>query len=177
MSKEHCDAHVLVALAEINCELRALREDFRLFTKEPKSRLDLSIGLVELKNTKGQNNMTTIHLTNEQQIVVTLSPKTAKGKPAKIDGVPVWTVQSGDSTVQPADDGLSATLVSADTDGDTVILVEADADMGSGFQALDAGITVVVTEPQAADLGLTVGEPTDKPTAPAIAPAARATKK
>jgi hypothetical protein len=103
-----------------------------------------------------------IKLTNEQQVKVTLTPKTDSGKPAKLDGVPAWTVTSGNSQVVVADDGLSADLISSDAPGDTQILVAADADLGDGVQEISDTIKLTVVGAQAKNLGLSAGEPTLK---------------
>ncbi len=107
--------------------------------------------------------MLEITITNEQQVNVTLHPVTETGKPAQVDGAPTWTVQSGDATVTPAADGLSADLISSDTPGDTQILVEADADLGSGVITISDIITLHVAHANAANLGLVAGDPTPKP--------------
>jgi hypothetical protein len=110
-----------------------------------------------------QNKNQTTHMpldltiTNEQKIPVTLAPVTATGKPAKLDGAPTWTVQSGNATVVPSADGLSADLVSADEPGDTEILVSADADLGAGVVTVSDVIRLSVAGAQAASLGLTAG--------------------
>jgi len=95
---------------------------------------------------------------------VTLTPKTDSGKPAKLDGVPVWSVISGTSTVVPAADGLSADLISSDEPGVTVFLVDADADLGEGVEDLQETIELTVAGENAKNLGITVGTPTNKPT-------------
>ncbi len=111
-----------------------------------------------------QNKKETTHMpldltiTNEQKIPVTLAPKTATGKPAKLDGAPTWSVTSGNSTVVPSADGLSADLVSSDDPGDTEILVKADADLGSGVVEVSDVIRLSVAGAQAASLGLTAGD-------------------
>ncbi len=107
--------------------------------------------------------MLEITITNEQQVNVTLHPVTDTGRPAQVDGAPTWTVQSGDATVTPAADGLSADLISSDTPGDTQILVEADADLGSGVITISDIITLHVSHANAANLGLVAGDPTPKP--------------
>lgn len=104
-----------------------------------------------------------ITLSNEQQVKVTLNPKTDTGKPAKLDGKPTWEVISGASTVAVADDGLSATLVSADDPGDTEILLKADADLGDGVQEISEVIRLSVIGARATNLGLSVGTPEAKP--------------
>src|SRR5882762_7874092 len=99
------------------------------------NRFEYSVGPIKNKN-EGRCSMLEITITNEQQVNVALHPVTATGRPAPVDGAPVWTVQSGNSTVNPAADGLSAYLVSSDTPGDTEILVEADVDLGPGVTTI-----------------------------------------
>ena len=110
-----------------------------------------------------QTTMLEITITNEQQVNVTLHPVTSTGRPAQVDGAPTWTVQSGNSTVTAAADGLSADLISSDTPGDTEILVEADADLGQGVVPISDIIRLSVAGAQAANLGLVAGDPTPKP--------------
>jgi len=135
------------------------------FGSKPKGhRFDLAFGLPTQKN-KGKT-MVEVTITNEQQVPVTLSPKTDTGKPAKLDGAPVWSVVSGDSTVVTAPNGLSATLVSSDTPGDTTFLVDGDADLGSGVEDIQETILLHVSGANAKNLGITVGTPVAKPPTP-----------
>lgn len=106
--------------------------------------------------------MIDISITNEEKVKVTLAPKTSTGKPAALDGKPTWTVTSGAATVEVSEDGLSAFLVSADAPGDTVVLVEADADLGSGVQTVSDTIQLHVLGALAASLGVTVDAPIAK---------------
>lgn len=106
--------------------------------------------------------MVEVKITNEQKIPVSLAPVTATGKPAKLDGAPKWSRISGDSEVVPSSDGLSADLVSSDTPGDTVFLVEADADLGEGVETISDTITLHVEGARAANLGLVVGDAVPK---------------
>lgn len=125
------------------------------------TKLGFKLGPVTQK--KKEHNMLEITITNEQQVNVQLKPVTLTGKPAKVDGVPTWTVQSGDSKVNVAADGLSADLVSSDTPGDTEILVEADAKIGEGVENISDIIRLSVAGANAANLGLVAGTPTAKP--------------
>lgn len=100
-----------------------------------------------------------IKLTNEQEVDVTLAPKTEAGLTAKLDGSPGWQVMIGECEVIPSEDGLTATIVSSDTPGTSQILVEADADLGDGVETISAVITVEVTGAKATNLGLSVGSP------------------
>lgn len=169
---------VFEAIQAVAHELHLLREDFRLLGQKPNAHLDIEIGLVKDKKTKEENTMTTVQLTNLQTVTITVAPKNRKGKPAPIDGVPVWTVQSGNCTVAPAADGKSALITTPDAvDADpgantTEILVEADADLGAGFVPIDETIQVVVSAEAATTLGVEVGTPVDKPDAPALRAAA-----
>ncbi len=104
----------------------------------------------------------TVSITNEQQVTVTLSPKTDSGRPAKLDGSPAWTVTSGNSQLVVADDGLSANLISSDDPGETDVVVKADADLGSGVEEISDTIALVVTSASATNLGLSAGTPTPK---------------
>ncbi len=170
-------------LRELRCELRAVHEDlralhkdFRLLSQKPKqsSRLECSIGVTDKKE---RPKMITIDLTNLQIATITLAPKNRKGKPAKIDGVPVWTLVSGNCLLQPATDGKSAVITPPDEltdnpDGDvTTITAEADTDLGEGFVPLDETYTITVRPEPATTLGGIVTT-TDKPDAPALRAAA-----
>ena len=105
-----------------------------------------------------------VSITNEQKIKATLTPKTAGGKPAQLDpnNPPTWTVVSGESSVSVSADGLSADLISADSPGETIILVEADADLGGGVETVADTIKLTVLGARAQNLGLTLGVPENK---------------
>jgi hypothetical protein len=107
--------------------------------------------------------MLELTLTNEQKVTVSLKPITASGKPAKLDGKPEWTVLSGPAAVTPAADGLSAVIESDDEDlTETVIQVDADADLGTGVEAISDTISVKTTHANAKNIGLVAGAPVDK---------------
>ncbi len=76
-----------------------------------------------------------------------------------LDGPPRWSVQSGEGTVVAAEDGLSATIFSSDKPGDTVILIEADADLGEGVENLSDVIRLTTEGARAKSLGLTGDAP------------------
>ena len=152
---EHCDSPVADAIHEL---IKVLK---KIFGHKPNVHFDLVIGMAVNKDQTGEN-MVAIVISNEQKVNVTLNPVTDTKKPAKLDGAPVWSVISGDSTFIAAPDGLSADLVSSDTPGETVFLVDADADLGTGVEDLQETITLTVTGANAKNLGITVGSPTTK---------------
>ena len=97
-----------------------------------------------------------VTITSDEKIQLSLAPLTAAGNPASVDGVPSWTVVSGDATLAPAIDGMSCYLISG-TVGNSVITVEADADLGEGFRAITDTVDLAVVSAEASSLGLTVG--------------------
>ena len=101
-------------------------------------------------------------ITNEQKINGALNIKTQGGKPASVDGKPVWSIISGDGTMAVAEDGMSADLISTDVPGDTLYLVEADADLGAGVEKISDTIKITTVGARAANLGLTLGAPENK---------------
>lgn len=101
--------------------------------------------------------MLELTITNEQKIEVRLNPVTATGRPAKLDGGAVWTVVSGNSTVEAANGGLSVFLISSDDPGDTEFMVRADADLGSGVEEISDIVRLTVAGARAANLGLVAG--------------------
>lgn len=100
---------------------------------------------------------------NEQKIKVTVTPETASGKPARIDGALKVSVQSGDGTfTQDPADALSFYAVSGDALADTVFLVEADADLGTGVLNIQDTVTLTVTGVNASSFGFTSAAPEAK---------------
>ena len=137
-----------------------------LFGRKPRTRLGYSVGRPQLK--RKHTPMLELTITNEEQVVVHLLPTTDAGNPTTLDGVPGWLVISGPAKVVPAADGLSATLISSDTDlSDTVIQVSGDADLGSGVEEVADVITLHTKHANAKRLGLFADKPVLKvPAAP-----------
>lgn len=102
-----------------------------------------------------------VSLTSEQKVLVTLTPTTLSGNPAEVEDI-VWSVDSGDATVEPQADPKSAYIISGPNVGASVIRVTADADLGEGVVELQDVVNVDVTSPQAANLGFVVGTPEPK---------------
>lgn len=122
----------------------------------PQPRLHFGIGPIERKET-----MLNLNLTNEQKVLVTVTPKTAGGRPASLDGPVQFTVREGNCTIEAVDD-RSCKIVSSDEPGLSVIDVTADADLGEGVVEIADEITVSVAGAQASDLGLSIGTPEPK---------------
>lgn len=145
-------------------DLRSLEErltNLILGRHRPKRvRFDWGVGLVSTKTRTDTTRMPLkVKITNEQKIKVSLTPVTDGGKPAKLDGKPSFEVVAGDCTVEVADDGLSATIISSDNPGQSQVLVKADADIGEGVEEISDVIEVEVGGAAAKNLGLTAGTP------------------
>lgn len=102
-------------------------------------------------------------ITNKQKVEGTIViPNKPDGTPAQIQGIPNWSVQSGDSTVVAAADGLSAFLVSSDTNGDTVYSLTALVDFGTGFVPTQTQITLHVSDVASQTLDVSFSAPVNK---------------
>jgi hypothetical protein len=102
-----------------------------------------------------------VTMTTEEKVQVTVSPLTATGQPAQLDGPVSFMVMSGDCTVEVIDD-TNAYLVSGSALADSLVQVSADADLGSGVQTLEDAVTVHVLGAMATSLGLRAGAPIPK---------------
>jgi hypothetical protein len=92
--------------------------------------------------------------TNEEKVTIVLNPTTAAGNAASVDGAPVWSVESGDATLEVAADGLSCVIISGAADVLNTVTVTADADMGEGVMSISETIVYTVTAAQATGLGV-----------------------
>ena len=98
-----------------------------------------------------------VSLTTEEKVRLAITPLTAGGQPAAIDGEATWSVE-GACTVEPID-ATSAWVISGVTVGDSTITVACDADLGAGIVPLADTCLVHVANPQAANLGLSADAP------------------
>jgi hypothetical protein len=110
-------------------------------------------------------------LDNTFNYPIRIAPKTAAGNPAAVDGRPAWSSTNPDAfTVQVADDGLSALIVTADSGTELrtgKLQVRADADLGEGVSEIFLEVDVVVGPAPATSLSFEVGEAVPKVAAPA----------
>ena len=103
-----------------------------------------------------------LSITNEEKVRVSLHPVTNTGRPVSLDGPATWSVLSGESTVEVEPDGLSGFLISSDNLGDTLVQIEADADLGEGVVTIMDTILLHVIGALATNLGLTAEAPVSK---------------
>jgi hypothetical protein len=98
-----------------------------------------------------------VSLTNEEKVRIAVTPLTAGGQPATLDGPVEFTI-AGDCTLDPIDD-TSTWVLSGSTVGDSTMTVKADADLGAGVTTIMDTAVIHVAHPNAASLGLAADPP------------------
>tara|TARA_R110000868_G_scaffold67667_2_gene200617 strand:+ start:481 stop:843 length:363 start_codon:yes stop_codon:yes gene_type:complete len=101
-------------------------------------------------------------LSTEEKGTFQIQPQTALGAPATIDGAMKVELISGDAEllegIEVLADGLSCTIRGG-IEGEGVLLVTADADLGEDVKELSIEIPFMVTAPMAASLQATFTAP------------------
>jgi len=104
-------------------------------------------------------------LTATQQCALAIEVFDAKGNPATVDGVPVWSSsEPAYVTVTAGVDGMTADAVAVGpvTSSPVQVNVTADADLGSGIQQIIGVLDVSVVAGQAVSVGISAGTPTEQ---------------
>lgn len=98
-------------------------------------------------------------------VTVSVSFTDAKGKPAKVDGVPTWAASNPAliDSVTPAADGMSAVIHITDNPDASNLTVSADVDLGAGVTSQDFVDTVTVTAGDAVAAAFNFGAVTKDP--------------
>lgn len=111
-------------------------------------------------------------LKDSQKCALALELKSAAGNPATPDGVPVWEVSDANVLeIQPAADGLSATVVAKGPVGNAQVTVKVDADLGAGVREITGILDVEVLAGEATVVLVAAGVPEENVPAPAPEPA------
>lgn len=100
----------------------------------------------------------------EQTFLASVTFADSKGKPAKVDGAPVWATDNSDVlTIAPAADGMSCQVTSSIIAGAAKLKVSADADLGAGVVLIEGTLDVTVDARPATSVVITAGPATDTP--------------
>lgn len=105
---------------------------------------------------KGSAMPIEVTLTTEERVKLSITPMTAGGQPAQIDGAARWSVE-GTCTVDPIDD--TSAWLNAGAMGDSTVTVGCDADLGQGVVPIGDTCLAHVQNPMAASVGLSAGTP------------------
>jgi hypothetical protein len=97
-----------------------------------------------------------ISMTTEEKCRLAITPMTAGGQPATVDGAAQWSVE-GTCTVEAIDE--TSAWVLAGAMGDSTVTVGVDADLGAGIVPIGDTCLVHVQNPQAASVGLAADAP------------------
>lgn len=97
-------------------------------------------------------------ITTEEQVTVTVAPKTAAGRDARIDGVVEWT--SSDLTVATVEStGQLSAVVRSVGPGVAQIMAVFDADLGEGVRPVEMSGALEVVEAEAVRGEIIFGTP------------------
>lgn len=98
-------------------------------------------------------------ITDTQKVTLSIQPVDLKGFPAKLDGMPEWSVSDAAvGTLNVAPDGLSAVFM-AGAPGMAQVNVSADADLGAGVKTIAGTLDVQVEPGEAVSLTVTTSAP------------------
>lgn len=88
-------------------------------------------------------------------------PKDAKGRTAKLDGVPVWKLddETNCQITSQSPDGLSCVVHLSDNPSATQLTVTADADLGAGVVSLQSAEVLNILAGDAVSLGAVTASP------------------
>lgn len=124
----------------------------------------INFALVELvtgKTTyiKGDGSMA-YTLPVDRKVAALIQPVDMYGNPAKIDGVPAWTVSDpGVLAITPAADGLSCVVEPVGPLGVAQLKVEADADLGAGVKPIMGLADIECVAGEAVAMNVSFGTP------------------
>lgn len=104
-------------------------------------------------------------LLDSQKVALSVQPIDAAGNPAKIDGVPAWSVVGANPEIlalEVAGDGLSCEVLTAGQLGTAQVMVSADADLGEGVKTISGVLDIEVQGGEAVSLNVSAGLPEPK---------------
>lgn len=101
-------------------------------------------------------------ITTEEQVTVTIAPKTAAGRDARIDGAVEWTSSDPNVATVQSTGPLSAVVRSVGA-GVAQILATFDADLGEGVRPVEMSGALEVVEAEAVRGEIVFGTPELKP--------------
>lgn len=128
------------------------------------SNLVMKVGPVTLKKfaPKGKIKMSLV-LTDEQKVTLTVTPRTAAGNVATVDGAPSWTTSNPELfALAPAADGMTCVVTTSGMLGTGQVSASADADMTPGTRNITSVLEIEVKAAEAVQLGIDSGVPEPK---------------
>jgi hypothetical protein len=90
---------------------------------------------------------------NEVSPKMVLKIVNSAGQPAKVDGMPKWSVDAALASLAVSEDGMSAVLTALAA-GVALVQVTADADLGEGVKELLASKAYEITDDEAVAISI-----------------------
>lgn len=98
-----------------------------------------------------------------QKLPISISIQDSRGNPARVDGIPAWSVSNPDlASVEAAADGMSALITPIGPLGSFQAKIEADADLGSGITPLIGALDCEIVAGDASIINMVAGESIDQ---------------
>lgn len=88
-----------------------------------------------------------------QKAILTINPTDDKGLPAVVDGLPVWTVVSGDVNIVVSEDAKTCEVYPNGTEGTVQVDVSVDADRGEGVRTISDSFVGTIAAGEAVSIG------------------------
>ncbi len=130
--------------------------------RKPEGRLAFSIGVpgaLKVTTVIFKDERTTImaELSIDQPGVASITPLDRAGNPARLDGVPTWTISDPTlATITPSEDGLQCAVQAVGPLGKVTLSVSADADLGEGVETLSGSAEIDIVAGEAVALNLSI---------------------
>lgn len=103
-------------------------------------------------------------LLDDQQVALHIAPVSRAGNPARIDGMPQWSVSDPSViSLQVDPSGLACVAVATGKLGTCQVQVTADADLGPGIRQIGGVLDIDVQAGEAVSLAVTADSPVPKP--------------
>ena len=103
-----------------------------------------------------------VTISSDKKRTFSVQPVDAKGRPAAIDGVPVWVLAApGGVQLFPSADGLSCEVAWVEPKTGIVLTVTGDADLGAGVKAITGSVDIETLTAEAVGFAIATGPEVD----------------
>lgn len=101
-----------------------------------------------------------MNLKDSDKVSLSIAIKDAKGNPAQVDGIPVWSVTDPSlASLNVSADGMSADLLASGPLGSCQVQVNADADLGAGVTSILGTLDLTIIAGDAVSIDIAAGVP------------------
>lgn len=109
-----------------------------------------------------QEITTMVTISADKKRTFSVQPVDSKGRPAAIEGIPVWDLAApGGVTLFPTPDGLACDVVWIEAKQGIVLTVKADADLGAGVREITGSVDIETLGAEAVGFAISTGPEVD----------------